>query len=193
MSNMKELISYITNYMRGMTCDKIILIISAMALIWCGMLSSLKIQKAKMYRTRVIGTGLLSFILSNIIGVTLLGRTVMQNAVWQLQPFWSYLSVVHEGDRVLLAQIVWNIIVFIPVGFLLPMCFPLFRMYHRALGVVIVMACAVELTQGITRIGWFEIDDIINNLLGTAIGVGVYVLCKKMLAERKKKKSEELK
>lgn len=44
--------------------------------------------------------------------------------------------------------------------------------------VLMVFTCSVciELIQGITRMGLFEVDDIINNVLGAVTGMVIYKL-----------------
>lgn len=186
---MKELISYVTNYMNNMTNVCIVTIIIVTILLGCSILLFFKRQMIKTGKTHFVCVFLLAFVISNIFGATLLGRSVMQNAVWKWQPFWSYLIAIKENDKMLLVQIIWNILLFVPVGFLFPICFSFLKKSCHVFGIVFVMAFTIEFIQGFTRLGWFEIDDIINNLLGTAMGVGMYETCKKIRRKRKRKRN----
>lgn len=68
--------------------------------------------------------------------------------------------------------IILNILLYYPLGCLLPILCPKLKVWH-----VILIGClcsiATEATQYIFKLGWCETDDVIHNTLGTAIGVGV--------------------
>ena len=84
--------------------------------------------------------------------------------------------------------IIINILLYYPLGYLLPILFPKLKPKH-----VILIGClcsiATEATQYILKMGWCETDDVIHNTLGTAIGVWVWYLQSKRL---NKPKSNEL-
>ena len=63
-----------------------------------------------------------------------------------------------------------NIIMFVPLGFFLRALFPGCRGFWRCMGAVTVIMTIVELTQLLTLRGFCELDDLILNLLGAAIG-----------------------
>ncbi len=74
-----------------------------------------------------------------------------------------------------------NILLFVPLGFFLPWCFPrLRRLWKTALCVLIIMA-AVELLQLFTLRGYADVDDLILNSVGAAVGYGLYRLFKNPL------------
>lgn len=56
--------------------------------------------------------------------------------------------------------------------------------YHLAYGYVLITAViasvSIELLQLVFRIGLFETDDVINNVFGAMIGLGIYVVVKKV-------------
>jgi len=64
-----------------------------------------------------------------------------------------------------------NIIMFIPIGLLLPL------LHHRMLkvfkftGTAVAILFSVELVQMLLRVGSFDVDDIILNTLGALIGL----------------------
>ena len=78
------------------------------------------------------------------------------------------------------AGIILNILLFYPLGYLLPILFPKLKPKH-----VILIGClcsiATEATQHLLQMGWCETDDVIHNTLGTAIGVWVWYLQSKRL------------
>lgn len=74
-----------------------------------------------------------------------------------------------------LRNIILNILLFIPFGYLLPSMFPKLRWWQ----VVIIGFCGsllIELLQLLTRLGYADVDDLINNTLGAAIGFLCYKL-----------------
>ena len=84
--------------------------------------------------------------------------------------------------------VVQNILLYYPLGYLLPILFPQLKPKH-----VILIGClcsiATEATQYLLKLGWCETDDVIHNTLGTAIGVWIWHLQSKRL---NKPKSNEL-
>ena len=84
----------------------------------------------------------------------------------ELVPFWSYS---HPELRM---EIVLNYILFIPLGFLLYLCFG----EKFGLRVVIagfLLSALIELIQLTFKIGVFEFDDMIGNTVGCLIGAVV--------------------
>ena len=63
-----------------------------------------------------------------------------------------------------------NIIMFVPLGFFLRALFSRCRKFWRCMGAVAVIMTAVELCQLFTLRGFCEIDDLMLNLLGAALG-----------------------
>ena len=76
--------------------------------------------------------------------------------------------------------LILNILLYYPLGYLLPILFPKLKPKH-----VILIGClcsiATEATQYLLKMGWCETDDVIHNTLGTAIGVWVWHLQSKRL------------
>ena len=79
-----------------------------------------------------------------------------------------------------MVSIILNILLYYPLGYLLPILFPKLKPKH-----VILIGClcsiATEATQYLLKMGWCETDDVIHNTLGTAIGVWVWHLQSKRL------------
>ena len=63
-----------------------------------------------------------------------------------------------------------NIIMFVPLGFLLPQVFPNFSSLPRVLLITAAIITAVEIIQLFTLVGSCDIDDLILNVIGSAIG-----------------------
>ncbi|MCA0756130.1 VanZ family protein [Paenibacillus sp. N4] len=66
-----------------------------------------------------------------------------------------------------------NIVLFIPIGLFLPL---LDKKYARLLplaGATVLIIAAAELVQMLTKVGSFDIDDIILNTLGAMLGLAI--------------------
>ena len=72
-----------------------------------------------------------------------------------------------------------NIILFIPLGFLLPYIWPKLNGRKTVL-MAFVISVTIETTQYIAHWGCLEVDDIINNTLGACIGYGCFKLYKRL-------------
>ena len=67
-----------------------------------------------------------------------------------------------------------NVALFVPLGIFLPKVFTRLRTFGRVLAATAGIMTAVELTQMFTLLGRCDIDDLILNLTGAAIGYGLY-------------------
>ena len=63
-----------------------------------------------------------------------------------------------------------NILMFIPLGFLLPGVFPKFHSLLRTVLATAVIITAVEIIQLLTLVGSCDIDDLILNVIGASLG-----------------------
>lgn len=91
------------------------------------------------------------------------------------QPFWSYANLYNKR----LAEIIMNIIMFIPIGFFAGGALKKKHVW-KAIEIGIVLSFFIEITQLITTRGVCNIDDVIHNTLGCAIGFAGFLLCYKM-------------
>ena len=71
-------------------------------------------------------------------------------------------------------NLVGNVAAFIPLGFFLPRFFPKLRKFSTTLLASALIMTVAELVQLFTLLGYFDIDDLILNLLGTALGYGFF-------------------
>ena len=91
--------------------------------------------------------------------------------------YWGLLS--HPRPplvRLAAINLAGNIVLFIPLGYLLRAVFPRLRKPLRALSVCAAIICLVELGQMVTLRGTCDVDDLILNLIGAALGCGLYSL-----------------
>ena len=74
------------------------------------------------------------------------------------------------------AFVVENVLLFIPYGFACPWAFPWLRGFFRNIFAAFVTSLGVETFQLITGRGYFQIDDILTNVLGGIIGYWTFWL-----------------
>ncbi len=107
---------------------------------------------------------------------TILFRDIIVESPPVLCPLWSY-SVLYEK---LIAEILLNLLMFIPVGFAVSASLRR-KNIVKIVGIGCGISLAIEILQFVTQRGIFNIDDIIHNTLGCVIGYGVYRLCNTIL------------
>lgn len=83
-----------------------------------------------------------------------------------LIPFYDYTK---NEFGVMWVEMLLNVVMFVPIGILLPLCCKSIRWYH-ALLVGFVFSVIIESLQWTFRCGSCETNDLINNTLGTVIG-----------------------
>lgn len=109
-----------------------------------------------------------------IIGETLIFRTVSIEPRYQIELFWSYKDWSYYRF-----EIIANIIVFIPIGFMLyKLC------GWKGIIYSLLFSIGIEIIQLVAHRGLFEFDDIFNNSLGTFIGSVPLIIIK--IQKRKK-------
>ncbi len=84
-------------------------------------------------------------------------------------------------------NLVGNIILLVPVGFLIPFIYPSVT-WKKSLALAAAASFAIELMQVVLRVGIFDIDDVILNALGVVIGYWIFLIFAKMTASPKYKK-----
>ena len=72
------------------------------------------------------------------------------------------------------AFVVENVLLFIPYGFICPWAFPWLRGFFRNLFAAFVTSLGVETIQLITGRGYFQVDDILTNVMGAMIGYIIF-------------------
>ena len=119
----------------------------------------------------ILAAGYVYFILTR----TIIGRPVLPDPILR-GLFWE----VREGywDNILM-----NILLFVPFGFLI----------GGWKGVVagFFISCSIEMIQFLGRLGFCELDDVMNNTIGAGVGVIVRFLSHKCYSAIKGKSSRD--
>lgn len=120
---------------------------------------------------QILSRCLFAFYMVMLFAVTFLGRADVEG--FSFIPFSSYVEAWQKASLIAWRNIVINIIMFIPFGFLLP---AIYKKADNLMGCFIlsfVFSLGIELLQAFSNRGIFEIDDIINSIAGTLVGYAI--------------------
>lgn len=108
----------------------------------------------------------------------------------EIKRFWEYREVL--GTFTVFANLFGNILIFIPYGFLISM-FTQAGRFSRSFFWSLALCIGVEIFQLITRVGSFDVDDLILNTLGGILGWLLFEICntiRRRIYVRKQEKQE---
>lgn len=87
----------------------------------------------------------------------------------ELMPFWTYLAVIKHTPGVSIWDIVLNIVLFVPLGFLVKLLYPSLSIL-KMMGVAILCSLLIEINQYVFEKGIAQIDDVMHNTTGAMVG-----------------------
>ena len=119
--------------------------------------------------------GILVCYLAVIVGATLLGRPTGYVRI-NLQPFSSYRQAWNTQSMSEWSNLIFNILMFVPLGIWLPVLGGYFRRFWCTYLTGFGLSVLIEAIQLAGKCGVAEFDDVLNNTLGIMIGFGVYAL-----------------
>ncbi|MBP7174629.1 MAG: VanZ family protein [Thermoclostridium sp.] len=83
--------------------------------------------------------------------------------------------IFHSSNlRDMIVNIAGNIAAFVPIGFLLPVCFRKMNSFMKVLITVLFTTILIESLQYITAVGVTDIDDVLLNTFGGTLGYILY-------------------
>lgn len=127
------------------------------------------------YRIKYFVIGILySIYLAGMLHFTLLHRVILDTRHIK---FFSLNTGIAIYD---MSETFYNILLFIPMGFLTPLCFKNIRL-KRILFQCLCISFGIEIIQLVFQIGFFDINDLVNNVLGGIIGYLLFTLIEKEL------------
>ena len=124
-------------------------------------------RKGLVWSTRLL---LLEYLLW-IIGLTVIFRNLMPTRAIHLIPFSNYRNLPGSLDR--LVEVISNVAVFVPVGFLLGCAFGRLR-WWKVLLIGGGFSLLIEVMQFVLKRGFAEVDEVVHNVLGCLVGYGVF-------------------
>ena len=139
----------------------------------------------KLYKRSVLIVGA-SIHIVIVLYITLIDRIPSERR-HMLTPFWEIRNVIVGTERSFyIGQIIGNLLMLFPTGFLLPTIFKCkeIRLHHVA-SAALLFSLFIEITQYFTGRGLMEFDDLFNNTVGCLIGYAVYLMIRRRLNNRK--------
>lgn len=136
--------------------------------------------------------------LSVVFYFTIIGRESFDEYKMELMPFKTIVDISHvdynSHGRYILREMLVNVGLLMPVGLLLGFTSTLLKKsicIQKIILLGFLISLSIETLQLITRTGTFEVDDLIYNTLGCAIGylisMGMSMLREKQYAKTKQK------
>lgn len=119
--------------------------------------------------SQLFASELLFVFIMIVLASTVFTRMPRDGYTYNLTPLWSWWAAAF-GNYELLKEIVLNIILFIPIGCLLPFVFHRQLLFYKALWMGAALSFIIECSQLIFLRGLFEWDDMIDNSIGAMIG-----------------------
>lgn len=137
-----------------------------------------KIMKGtkKLKASKILLWGIFLIYTVIVLGATFIHRTPVMYENINLHIFSSYIKVWNRFSLLELRNIIFNILMFIPLGFVMPLLFKKCEKFYITYFLGLCMTISIEVLQLISKRGIFEIDDIINNTLGCMIGYGIVMI-----------------
>ena len=120
---------------------------------------------------RIVFAVLLGVYTFYIFLFTVLSRAPIQIYQYKIIPFWSYFKILC-GEKKYIKEVLLNIIVFIPEGFLITYNFDKWSV-KKYIIIGFIMSTTIEVLQLLLKRGMFELDDILGNTLGIVFGTWI--------------------
>ncbi|MDO4267177.1 MAG: VanZ family protein [Eubacteriales bacterium] len=103
----------------------------------------------------------------------------------EIKRFYTYREQL--GMEAFLMNVFGNVIAFMPCGFFLPIVSRRSRRWYNTILLSFSLSLCVETAQLIWRVGSFDVDDLLLNTLGGALGYICYRIVQKIRIRRKKR------
>ena len=132
-------------------------------------------QKGKIKLLSCITIPFFALYLSFVTTTTIVSRVPSDDVQYNFLLFWSYKAIA-SGESMLIAQVIWNVVLFIPIGILLMLILTCKHKGKISLVVGFILSASIELVQLVSHRGLFEFDDILHNTLGIVIGIALYII-----------------
>ena len=145
-------------------------------------------QKGKIKLSACITIPLLALYLSFVTTTTIFSSVPSYDAQYNFLLFWSYKAIA-GGESELIAQIFWNVVLFIPIGILLMLILTCKHKGKISVVVGLLLSASIELVQLVSHRGLFEFDDIVHNTLGVVIGITFCTIASSIVKRIKNKRT----
>ena len=104
----------------------------------------------------------------------------------EIRRFWTYREQL--GFLAVAANLLGNVVGFMPFGMILPLISRNARGFFFITFSGFTLSLCVEVTQLMTKLGSFDVDDLIMNTLGTAAGYLIFAVCHSIYDKKRGRK-----
>lgn len=113
-------------------------------------------------------------------GRTMTDREYRYNLVpfLEIKRFWNHRDLL--GPVAVFTNLAGNVLAFIPFGVILPVISRRCRSVFRIMLFSFEFSFLVECIQLVTKVGTFDVDDLMLNTLGGVIGYLIFAVCNRM-------------
>jgi uncharacterized membrane protein len=159
---LRYIVKYVLEYDAGIPKT----IIFAVVLSICGVVVGLHLLRdEKLTLARNTSWGFFWGYVAFVLCYTVIFRSSRVTQIYFLRPLWGHTMLYYK----MIAEMIMNVLLFIPTGFFVgaSMQYPSFL---KTIGYGLALSVTIELVQLASRRGVCNIDDVIHNALGCAIG-----------------------
>ena len=103
----------------------------------------------------------------------------------EIKRFYTYRHIV--GFKAFFLNVYGNIICFIPFGFFLPIVSRRGRKWYNTFLLGFAFSLCIEVTQLVVRVGSFDVDDLLLNTIGGAVGYVVFRVIQRIRIRRNRR------
>lgn len=170
---LQDILNMVADYLR---LGIVLLVIAVVVLLigYCGIYKKLCKGKREVDLKKVFWWIVFVFYLFVVLVVTLFRPSGVWNKGQIISFFYSYKEAWITASETAWRNIILNILMFVPLGFWLPVGMKRFRVFWKTYLVGFFMTVGIESFQLMFALGLFEVADVFNNTLGTMIGYGLY-------------------
>lgn len=104
----------------------------------------------------------------------------------EIRRFWTYREQL--GFLAVAANLLGNVVGFMPFGMILPLISRNARGFFFITFSGFTLSLCVEVIQLMTKLGSFDVDDLIMNTLGTAAGYLIFAVCHSIYDKKRGRK-----
>lgn len=105
----------------------------------------------------------------------------------EIRRYTSWAENSELGFRMMLYNVVGNVVCFIPNGFLLPLVFKRIKNGVAVTLITFGFSLIIELFQLLFKLGSFDVDDLFLNTLGGLIGYIIYYIFRRIYTGRRRR------
>ena len=119
-----------------------------------------------------------------VLGATFMNRGQVYKTI-NLNLFSSYKEAYNLMKLSLFRNLILNMLLFVPFGFLLPFYSDKLKKMYKVVLIGFGFTLLIEIFQYVSNFGIFEIDDIFDNTIGVIIGYSIFMIYTKIKEKRK--------